>query len=173
MKQIIWTSEEYFNEEAREEYQKGQRTQTGNKDYDVSDEEWAGEVNRWLDDERSNLDKEVDGVIVAFADLGLWHGHVQGYKIIGSNVADILRSGYDAEWYGDTYNIRGVELHHDGTNRILYRIAKDRNAAGIIADKIYNGEMNETQFRRLTRSLYPYVARIYGWKIRNHRTKKM
>ena len=80
--------------------------------------EWADEVNRWLDDERSNLDNEVDGVIVAFADLELWHGHTQGYRIIGSNVADILRSKYDAEWYGDTCNIRGGELHHDGTNHI-------------------------------------------------------
>ena len=54
--------------------------------------------------------------------------------------------------------------HHDGTNYTLYRIAKDRDEAERIADKIYNREIDEEGFRRRTRSLYPYVAAVYGWK---------
>ena len=117
------------------------------------------EVYRWLDDERSNLNKEVDGIIVVFGNLGLWNGRRQGYQILGSTIADILKSQCDdAEWYGDGYNIRGRMGHHDGTNYTLYRVAKDRDEAERLVDKIYNREIGEEGFRRRTRSLYPYVA---------------
>ena len=59
--------------------------------------------------------------------------------------------------------------HHDGTNYVLYRVAKSREDAERIADKIYNLEIDEAGFRKLTRSLYPYVADIYGWKVRGRR----
>lgn len=107
---------------------------------------------------------------MVFADLGLWYGLRQGYQILGSNIADILHSQCDeAEWYGDGYNIRGRMIHHDGTNYVLYRIAKDRDEAERIAAKIYSGEIDEEGFRRRTRSLYPYVADVYGWKTRNRK----
>lgn len=165
-KQMIWTCDSLLDEAARNVHQESQREYSGNGEYVVSDEEWAYEVALWLNDERLNLDKEVNGVIIAFADLGLWHGRRQGYKIIGNNIADILRSSYDAEWFGDTYNIRGVEYHHDGTNHILYRVAKDMGTVQRITEKIHDGTINEAQFRRMTRSLHPYVADIYGWKTR-------
>ncbi|MBO5059170.1 MAG: hypothetical protein J6C10_06755 [Prevotella sp.] len=165
-KQLIWTCDSLSDEDARKAYQESRRECPGDEEHNVTDEEWADEVSLWLDDERANLNKEVNGVIVAFADLGLWHGRRQGYKIIGRNIADILRSSHDAEWFGDTYNIRGVEYHHDGTNYILYRVAKDMEAAERITEKIYSGEVDEAQFRKMTRSLHPYVAEIYGWKTR-------
>ena len=102
--------------------------------------------------------------------MGTWRGPRQGYQILGSNIADILYSQCDdAEWYGDSYNIRGRMIHHDGMNYALYRIAKDRSEAERIADKIYRGEIDEVGFRKRTRSLYPYVADIYGWKIRRRK----
>ena len=166
MKQIIWTSDEFLNDAARMEFQKCQRELLGDSKYKVSDEEWNETVYSYLEDERLNLDEEVNGVIVAFADLGLWDGRKQGFQLMGNNIANILHSSYDAEWYGDTYNIRGIEYHHDGTNYILYRVAKDEETANRIAEKIYMREINEAQFRKMTRSLYPYIAKIYGWKIR-------
>ena len=121
----------------------------------------------------SNALKEVDGIIVVFGNLGLWNGRRQGYQILGSNIADILKSQCDdAEWYGDGYNIRGRMGHHDGTNYTLYRIAKGRDEAERIADKIYNREIDEEGFRRRTRSLYPYVAAVYGWKTRQRKPDK-
>lgn len=165
-KQLIWTCDSLLDEDARNAYQKSQRECSDNEEYEVTNEEWADEVSQWLDDERTNLDKEVDGVIIAFADLGLWHGRRQGYKIIGNNIAGILHSSYDAECFGDTYNIRGVEYHHDGTNYILYRVAKDMEMVQRITEKIYSGEIDEVLFRKMTRSLHPYVAEIYGWKTR-------
>lgn len=41
-----------------------------------------------------------------------------------------------------------------------------------IADKIYNREIDEEGFRRRTRSLYPYVAAVYGWKTRQRKPDK-
>ncbi|MCS2450557.1 hypothetical protein NXW86_15860 [Bacteroides thetaiotaomicron] len=170
MKQIIWSSEDRLDDNARERYQEFQREVQDDNTYIVSEEEWADEVYGYLDDERHNLNKHIDGVIMVFADLGLWYGRRQGYQILGSNIADILHSQCDeAEWYGDGYNIRGRMIHHDGTNYVLYRIAKDRDEAERIAAKIYSGEIDEEGFRRRIRSLYPYVADVYGWKTRNRK----
>lgn len=170
MKQIIWSYDGVTDNESRAGYQNAQREMLEDDKYEVSDEEWCEEVGRWLDDERMNLDREVDGVIIAFADLGLWQGRRQGYKILGSRIADILSSPYeDAEWYGDTYNIRGRMTHHDGTNYVLYRVAKDREEAERIAGMIYCCEIDEEGFRKRTRSLYPYVAEVYGWKVRGRK----
>lgn len=173
MKQIIWSSEDILDDDARERYQDSQREITDDNTYTVSDEEWADEVYGYLDDERLNLDKEVDGVIIAFGDLGLWYGRRQGYQILGSKIANILNSQYyEAEWYGDGYNIRGRMIHHDGTNYVLYRIVKNRDEAERIGNKIYNEEIDEAGFRKRTRSLYPYVAEVYGWRTR-HRKKRI
>ena len=92
MKQIIWSNDSYFDDKAREYYQDCQREYLEDDGYTVSDEEWGEEVYSWLDAERMNLNVQVDGVIIAFGDLGLWRGRRQGYQILGSNLADILRS---------------------------------------------------------------------------------
>lgn len=165
MKQIIWSSDYYINDEARTEYENAMRELLEDEDYSVSDRQWAEVVDGYLSDERMNLDKPIDGIIVAFADLGLWNGRRQGFKILGSTIKDIFGiSEDDNEWYGDGFNIRGSLTHHDGTHYVLYRVAKDRDEAERIAGKIYNKEIDEAGFRKRTRSLYPYVADIYGWK---------
>lgn len=171
MKQMIWSSKERLDDAARDYYQDFLREEMDNEAYEVSEEEWADEVYSHLTDERTNLNKEIEGVIIVFATVGTWQGARQGYQILGNNIAAILYSQCDdAEWYGDGYNIRGRMTHHDGTNYALYRIAKDRDEAERIADKIYNGEIDEAGFRKRTRSLYPYVADVYGWKTR-HKAK--
>lgn len=165
MKQIIWSSEYLFDDKAREEYESSQRGILDDEDYDVSDAEWAEVVNGNLSDERMNLDKRIDGVVMAFADLGFWNGRRLGYKILGHNINGIFNvSEDDNEWYGDGFNIRGNLTHHDGTHHVLYRVAKDIYEAEHIGELIFNREIDEAGFRKKTRSLYPYVAEIYGWK---------
>lgn len=164
-KQIIWSSDYYINDNAREEYENSYRELCDDDGYRMSDRQWAEVVDGYLSDERMNLDQTVDGIIIAFADLGLWQGRRQGYKILGSKINSIFSvSEDDNEWYGDGFNIRGNLTHHDGTHRILYRVAKDQEDAERIAEQIYNRRIDEAGFRKRTRSLYPYVAEIYGWK---------
>ena len=74
MKQIIWSSDALLDETAREYYQNFKREELDDDAYKVSDEEWSDEVYNELGDERQNLNKDVNGVIIAFGDLGLWNG---------------------------------------------------------------------------------------------------
>ena len=154
MKQIIWTSDYLLDDKARKEYENSQRYLLDDDDYKVSDAEWTEVTNDNLTDERMNLDKQIEGVVIAFADLGLWNGRRQGYKILGHNINGIFNG----------FNIRGSLSHHDGTHYVLYRVAKDIDEAERIGEMIYNREIDEAGFRKKTRSLYPYVAEIYGWK---------
>lgn len=164
-KQIIYSDDFLYDEEAREEYQEWKREEMEDDTYKVSDEEWYDIVTSQLGDERMNLFNHVDGVIIAFARIGTWRGTFNGFKIYDSNINGILHSSCDHnEWYGDGYNIRSTHSHHDGINNVLYRVAKNMESAERIAQLIYDNNINEEQFRKKTKSLYPYVAKIYGWK---------
>ena len=164
-KRIIGISKSMLNRRSLplHEYLKHLKLDIGSDE--ISDEKWAEAVYDCLSEKLSDLDEEIDGIIMAFVDYGLWNGRKQGFLILDNNIADIFHTRCDeAEWYGDGYNIRGRMIHHDGTNYALYRIAKDKDTAERIAYKICKGEIDEAAFRKRTRSLYPYVAEIYGWK---------
>lgn len=91
-KKMIWSSEMLYDDEARENYLENMRAITENKDYQLTDEEWADEVYLDLSDERGNLDKKVNGIIIAFADLGLWQGRRNAFQFFGNNIANILHT---------------------------------------------------------------------------------
>ena len=161
-KHIIWSNMnmDYDDWKADLESDYPECTEDERKDlmYTINDE--------YLQDERVNLDVTVDGRILVIADLGLWNGRHQGYKILSSNIKDILYTDSDyAEWYGDGKDIKGIAAHHDGTNFLMYRVIKeDRNIVKLLS-AIYNGEeISRQQLSYYTKSLYPYVAKIYGWR---------
>lgn len=133
-------------------------------DEEITPEYYAFCCETNLGDERCNLDVEVDGYIVAFANLGLWNGRVNAAKIIGTNVKDILYSNCDyVTWYCDVHNVRSEQIHHDGTNYIIYRVAKNKEEAEKLVRLVGYWDMSEEGFRRRTKSLRPYVAKVYGW----------
>ena len=134
------------------------------EEINIDYERYAEDCSTFLDDERGNLDVPVNGVIVCFADLGLWDGHHNGAKTFGDNVKNILYSSDDyLDWYCDRFNVRGTGIHHDGTNTYLYRVAKDREQADDLVNEIAYGDMTVEQFMKATKSLRPYVAKVYGW----------
>ena len=78
----------------------------------------------YLDDERANLNIQLDQPILIIADLGLWTGRHMGYKEIASgNIRDCLYSDRDIDystWYVDRLgDLRCDAIHHDGTNHLL------------------------------------------------------
>jgi len=155
-KRIIWTNNDY------EEWCEAMKDEITNEE--ITPEYYAFCCDNNLDDERINLDVEVDGYIVAFASLGLWNGRVNGAKLVGDNVKDILHSNDDyVTWYCDPYNVKAEMIHHDGTNYVIYRVAKNKEQAERLVDKIAYHGMTEEEFRRATKSLRPYVADVYGW----------
>ena len=170
-KHIIWSNINLDIEDWKDGYKEFlELNYLNDKDPNDEDEiyEWMNETNdMYLDDERCNLNKEVDGRILIIADLGLWNGRKSGYKIIESrNIKNILSSQCDyVEWYGDGYNIRCTGHHHDGTNRYLYRVIREDRNIDKLLDAIYNGEeITSSKLNYYTRSLYQDVANVYGWR---------
>lgn len=146
---------------------------------DIEDDEYtrqreAEELNNeYLDDERANLNIVVPSPIIAIADLGLWNGRRMGYKMIeSSNISDCLytdRDIYDVEWYCDAYDFRATMWHHDGMNEILYRMRKEDVSDYQWDDflyKLYTGKAKRKDITRYTKSLQPFIAKVYGWKYR-------
>ena len=153
----IWTNDDY------EEW-KDYMLQDGEDEDTLTHERYHEDCSLFLDDERANLNKEIDGYIVAFADLGLWDGRHNAAKMVGTNVRDILYSSCDyIDWYCDRYNVRCSATHHDGTNHILYRVARTRDDAERLVNLIAYHDMDEESFRKATRSLRPYIAKVYGF----------
>ena len=144
-------------------------------DRDPNDEndiyDWMLETNdEYLNDERMNLNVHTDGRIVAIANLGFWNGRRMGYKLLDHNVNDCLQFEKDcsyAEFYCDRYNLCSTQHHHDGSHCITYREFRP----GITSDqadnfcwKLYEGKATQKDITRYTRSLKPYINKVYGWR---------
>ena len=157
MRRIIWTNNDF------DKWHDAMLAE-GYDEKTISPEEYHYWRNDELDDERINLNVEVNGYIVAYANLGLWDGIKIGAKLIGTNVSQILQTNNEyATWFCDPYNVKAETTHHDGKNYILYRVAETKEKAELLVNKIVYGGMTEENFRRATKSLKPYVAKVYGW----------
>jgi hypothetical protein len=70
------------------------------------------------------------------------------------------------EFFADGENIRARGIHHDGENLYLYRCLRDDIESDVIEtfyEKLYAGEITPGLIARCTKSIYPAVARVYGW----------
>lgn len=119
----------------------------------------------YLNDEKYNLNKTLENDIIVIADLGLWHGHKQGYKILGYNLNSILNCfcGDYIQLYYDGRNVRAKDIHHDGTNHYLFREFKPNINRAAFLNKIYNEKLTLQDISKYTTSLKKYVKEIYGW----------
>lgn len=164
----IFNSWDCSDEDIRTETRKMLAECNNMAEQDITDDWITDSIMSWLEDEKQNLDKETGGCIIAMCNVGRWNGRASGYKIIGSNIADILSSyygGQDCEYYADCYNVRARADHHDGSNYILFRMAADEEQAEQICESIYNGTIRtEDQFMKRTKSIRPFIAHIYGWR---------
>lgn len=133
----------------------------------IADLEIVTELNdSYLDDEKRNLDIQLEHPILVFADLGLWSGRQNGYGIIESgNIRDIfqfqVRDPSEVRWYCDGHDICCDEVHHDGTNHYKYREMMEEGKIRHLLD------MRELpgagrQIWMYTRSIAGDVAKVYG-----------
>ena len=128
-------------------------------------EKYIDDLNDMYWDEQMNLNKELNGIVVAFANLGFWNGRRDGAKVFNSNLNSIL-DGCNCDYinvYADRYNVRSELSHHDGTHYLLYRLAPNMEIAERILEKASMGELTEDYFKRNTKSIRNDVANIYGW----------
>lgn len=168
-KRIIWSNRDTDFDQWKEDLISFRRENDYENPEDVTDDDvlcfMDDTLGLYWNDEHMNLDIVTEGRILAIADLGLWNGRRQGYKILGCNVNNIfdIREDY-SEYYGDGHNIKATCVHHDGTNYIEYRVIReDRNIYNLINDILYGKEITRKQLNYYTKSLYPYVAKAYGW----------
>lgn len=163
-KNVIFTNSSFGYKE--EDYQNYLEEMDMNES-EYSFEEWINdEISNWLNAEEVNLDIPC-GEILCIASLGLWNGTHQGYKILrGGNVKHIFSAtcGDLVEFYTDRYNVRCSDTHHDGTNTYLFREIREGVDIDKLCQKIYDGEEIDCKtLNRYTKSLRPYVAKVYGW----------
>ena len=124
----------------------------------------------WFDDEVLNLNKTTDGMILVIADVGTWRGNFQGYKLLTERLlSNIMYAGnvngiaYTTIYY-DGHNVRKEVVHHDGTDRIMFREVRPNVNIDKLCERIYNGEyISNRTLNYYTRSLKRYVKNIYGW----------
>ena len=141
---------------------------------DVDDDTLREEMyelnNNYLDDERMNLNIKTEGRIVCIADLGFWNGRRLGYKLYGNNIRECLElfRDYDyADFYVDRYDFRCCQSHHDASTYAVFRELKpslSSDQANNFLWKIYRGTVTKKDITRYTRSLAPYIKKVYGWK---------
>lgn len=135
---------------------------------DVTDEyeqySICAELNdTYLEDEQANLDIPTDTYIVCIADIGRWNGTVNGARIMGRNINSIfrkmVRGDSHSKWYTDSYDVRGEESHHDGTNYYLFRKMKN----GKDFDTMMEKPLTHERILQYTTSILPDVKQVYGW----------
>ena len=123
------------------------------------------DIHGFFKDELENLNMELDGRILAIADVGTWQGRRQGCKILGHNLNGVLASGIgcdEKEVYVGTYGVYAEGYHHDGSNFVEFREIKEDTNYDLLLDKLYKGIATRSDIRRYTKSLRPYVQKIYG-----------
>jgi len=134
----------------------------------------ACEMNaEFLEDEKANLNIEIGEEIVVIADLGLWYGRRQGYKLLHkTNIADCLTGtcGDCVTWYVDGLgDLMCKDVHHDGTNIYMYRAWKPEITyaqRSFFMQKIAIGKATRKDITKYTQRIGNYVADVYGWKYR-------
>ncbi len=134
--------------------------------------------NEYLDDERSNLNIQLETPIIAIGDIGRWYGRVPGYKMIESrNIRDCLRSEMDdVRWYVDELgDLRSDEMHHDGRNYILYRAIRPGVTDHQLSDlqnKILSRTVTKRDVNRMTVRMGDEISKVYGWQLPNRAVRQ-
>lgn len=173
MKRTIWKSYGMYSikeleaeEQAAKEFLSENYPEIEQTKEAITDEVYDN-IDRWYDDESDNLYKQLEGRILAIADMGLWYGRRTGYKILGNNLNEVLTStiGCDEkEVYFDGYNIKAEGYHHDGHNFVEYREIREGKNINKLLNKIYDNEpISRSKLNYYAKPLGKYVKQIFGW----------
>ena len=110
------------------------------------------------------------GDLIVIADLGLWNGRRKAVKVIpNATIADAVGVcvGDYIDWYVEDGEMRIEDVHHDGTNRYLFRTWKDGVSdlkKGVTLELIKRGFDDKKTLDTYTRPLGPDVSNVYGWE---------
>ena len=86
MRHTIWSNRNINPDDWKSDYLDSMEINEENMDENKLMDWIYDMLSFYLDDECTNLNTQTDGRILVIADLGLWHGRKQGYKILNDNV---------------------------------------------------------------------------------------
>lgn len=117
---------------------------------------------------KHKLDMDLQGKVIAIAKLSSQNNSKQGYILLSDELNSIFDiKEYYNEWYSDGKNVLSLQIHSSGRNQIMFReLRTDRDEVSIqrFLMSLYDGEeITPQKLSSYTRSLHPYVAKIYGW----------
>lgn len=172
---LIWKSYGMYSSKELEQYEKDAKEmllENNIPEEEITEDRVTNEIYDSIDlnfdAEVCNLDKELEGRILAIANMGLWYGRRTGYKVLGHNLNEVVTStiGCDEkEVYCDAYNVLAKGYHHDGTNYVEFREIREDRDIDRLLNKIYNNEeVTRREINYYTKSLRPYIKKIYGIK---------
>lgn len=126
--------------------------------YRTDVEVWQEEVEDWLD-------KKLDGVIIAFADLGFWDGRRIGARRMGTNLNSIINhcSCDNGKWIAGRYDIKADLHHHDGTHHLTFRLMT-YGKAELALYKADCGTLSWDWFRKNSKSIKELVKENLAWE---------
>lgn len=112
----------------------------------------------------------VIGKAIAIGKIGTWLGTRTGYKLMNDSNTCLSKcfesDGYSATWYVDKNGDLWLrEVHHDGTNLIMFRAFKDNvesNQIDWICDKILKGTVQRRDITKVTRKIGDDVLKCIG-----------
>ena len=135
----------------------------------VFDTDWLEDDEFSLDDERENLGTKSVGTVLVIAELSLWNGKCPGYRFLeGSGPLDRVFNVFQGDpfsLYVEDGDLKGDDIHHDGTNRYAFYEVADREAADESAGLVYaKKDLPKKLFRTALRPLGSTVSDIYGFK---------
>lgn len=180
VKRTIWSSDSYYvqDSDVQEQYRQDIADCEGIDADELTEAELAdfwyrdNEIN--YEAEQTNLDEDIDGYIIALGHRSSHYGAIcgngrEGTKLVGWNISDILKTNGDADdakWWAEDYNINGTLYDHDGHWNVVYRVCKTSDEAERLQELAYEGRLSNADIMARTKSLYPYIAKIYGWPYR-------
>ena len=133
---------------------------------DITEEVYFN-IDMWFEDELVNLNKQLDGRVLAIASIGRWNGRVSGYRILNNNLNEVVKAsiGCDEKHvYCDRYNVLAEGYHHDGKNYVEFREIREDKNIDTLLNKLYRNEpVSRADIRRYTKSLRPKVKEVYGF----------
>lgn len=177
-RKIIWTNMDVADDRAVYEYKKDRlEEEPGLSDEEVCqrlyDENWE-----WREDEIRNLNGSEPFGMIVITSLGLWNGnpHMAFFKK-DATPASIFKSPEEdyTTYYAKNKDVCMDTVHHDGTNRYLFRkvpVDADENKMSLLRTAIAMYNKNQTAgsdkwleiIMENTESLYPDFAKVYGWE---------
>ena len=169
VKRVIYSND--FDEDDFQSWQKEMREINGYGD-DISEDtmrQWYyDDMNEDYDMERDNLDEYIDGYIVALGNRWSHYGAIcgngrTGARMMGDKLKDIMDFSADGlDFWAEGYNVHGRIADHDGSWSMIFRVCKSEEEA----ERLVYGNYSNDQILARTKSLYPYIAKIYGWPYR-------